>query len=101
MEKYQKSRKELETENVFEERISDKKEEIVWYTEQSEDGERIKIREHLVDYVPIKADATYCKDEVTSSTKEPLEIETKNMKLFLVIPLLQDCFAANFPMLDS
>ncbi|XP_075588793.1 LOW QUALITY PROTEIN: titin-like [Dermatophagoides farinae] len=83
MEKYQKSRKELETENVFEERISDKKEEIVWYTEQSEDGERIKIREHLVDYVPIKADATYCKDETTTAMKPAMEMEPK--KKFKII----------------
>lgn len=76
MEKYQKTRKEHETENVFEERITDKKEEIVWYTEESKDGERIKIREHLVDYMPIKADATYCRDETKSGEQksEPKKI---------------------------
>lgn len=58
--------------NVFEERIKSegKGEEIVWYTEKSLEGDRFKIREHLVDYVPIKADATYCLDE---SVKRPVE----------------------------
>ena len=62
--KYQEQRKELEMQNVFEERLTmDKGDEIVWYTEKSLEGDRYKIREHLVDYVPVKADATYCMDE--------------------------------------
>ena len=63
--------------NVFEERIKGKDEEIVWYTEQSGDGDRVKIREHLVSYVPVKADATFCVDEnkpVESKTASKIKI---------------------------
>lgn len=35
----------------------------MWYTEQSADGDHVKIREHLVDYVPVKADASFCIDD--------------------------------------
>lgn len=76
--KYQEQRKELEMNNVFEERIkSDKdRQEIVWYTEKSSEGDRVKIREHLVDYVPVKADATLCMDETGKATqvKSPSKI---------------------------
>lgn len=73
MGKYQEQRKETELENVFEERLKPEEgvhtingknqKEIVWYTEQSLEGDRFKIREHLVDYEPVKADATYCLDQ--------------------------------------
>lgn len=66
--------------NVFEERVtSEKGDEIVWYTEQSSDGDHVKIREHLVDYVPVKADASFCRDE-TKDRPDKMEQATQKIK---------------------
>lgn len=58
--------------SIFEERVdkSDKGEEIIWYTEKLDTGDRVKIREHMVEHTPVKADATFCVDDAGPSTSQ-------------------------------
>lgn len=65
--KYQQERKQLEMSQVFEERTQPLGEggEIIWYTEQDQNGDRIKIRETLVENEAVRADATLCVDSST------------------------------------
>jgi hypothetical protein len=67
--KYQLERQTSELEKVFEERVGET-EEVIYYTEQVNNEERIKIREKVIDDMTIHSDVTLCMQDKSHITQK-------------------------------